>query len=58
MSQAIRRAVQLHNQGKPGQAEKLYAAMLTLQPRQFDASHASGILQFRRHAHKGDNAWV
>jgi hypothetical protein len=58
MSQAIRRAVQLHNQGKPGQAEKLYAAMQTLQSRQSDASPASGILQFRRRARKGDNAWV
>lgn len=58
MSQAIRRAVQLHNQGKLGQAEKLYAAMPTLQPRQFDASRVSRILQFRRHAREGDNAWV
>jgi tetratricopeptide (TPR) repeat protein len=48
LSQAIQRAVQFHDQGHLDKAERLYAAILALQPGHFDALHRLGILQFQR----------
>ena len=48
LSQAIQRAVRLHEQGELDKAERLYVAILAGQPRNFDALERLGVLQWQR----------
>ena len=45
--QALRRAIELQEQGKLDKAERLYAGILASQPRCFEALHRLGVIHFR-----------
>ncbi len=47
-SQAFQRAVQLHQQGKLDQAEKVYRTILAKQPKHFEALHCLGALRYQQ----------
>ena len=47
-SPLLLRALQLHQLGELDQAERLYKAVLTTQPGNFEALHRQGILQFQQ----------
>ncbi len=47
-SQAFQRAVQLHQQGKLDEAEKVYRTILAKQPKHFDALHCLGALRYQQ----------
>jgi predicted TPR repeat methyltransferase len=44
----LQQAVALHQQGRLAQAQALYAQVLALDPRQFDALHLSGVIERQR----------
>jgi predicted TPR repeat methyltransferase len=44
----LQQAVSLHQQGRLEQAQALYAQVLALEPRQFDALHLSGVIERQR----------
>ena len=44
----LQQAVSLHQQGRLEQAQALYARVLALEPRQFDALHLSGVIERQR----------
>jgi predicted TPR repeat methyltransferase len=44
----LQQAVGLHQQGRLEQAQALYARVLALEPRQFDALHLSGVIERQR----------
>ena len=46
--QALRRAVQFHQQGRLDQAEPLYRAILDSQPNSFDANYLFGVLRVQQ----------
>ena len=46
--QALRRAVQFHQQGRLDQAEPLYRAILDAQPNSFDANYLFGVLRVQQ----------
>jgi tetratricopeptide (TPR) repeat protein len=50
LSDLLKRAFALHQQGQAQQAEQLYTDVLRLDPRQFDALHLLGLLHFQ-HQH-------
>src|SRR5262245_9703521 len=47
-SQALREAVQLHQQGGLDQAERHYKVILAAQPNHFDAKHLLGLVRYQR----------
>jgi protein O-GlcNAc transferase len=46
--QAIDQGLQLHRQGRLAEAERLYTAVLSQQPNQFDALHLLGLLRHQQ----------
>jgi tetratricopeptide (TPR) repeat protein len=51
MSHAIQRGFHFHRQGLLDKAEEVYIAILTTQPRNFDALHQLGVLRFQQGRH-------
>ena len=47
LAQAMQQAVQLHQQGRTSDAEKIYARVLKSAPFQFDALHLLGVLKLQ-----------
>ena len=48
MSHALRQAIQFHQHGRLGDAERIYRDVLKAQPRDFDALHMFGILKLQQ----------
>lgn len=48
ISDLLQRAVELHQQGQLAEAESLYAQVLQVNPRQFDALHLIGVIAQQR----------
>ena len=48
LSQALKEAVQLHQEGKLDQAALRYRAILNAQPNHFDAMHLLGVVRFQQ----------
>src|SRR3974390_2856417 len=46
--QAIDQGLQLHRQGRLAEAERLYTAVLSQHPNQFDALHLLGLLRHQQ----------
>lgn len=46
--QKLERAIQLHQAGKLKEAERLYADILALEPRNFTASHFLGVIRYQQ----------